>query len=58
MTIDSRQDRQCTMRRLLDYYLSLANRADRTIYPFHRRIPVRGTPAVPDLPPLGTRGDH
>lgn len=58
MTIDSQQDRRRTMRRLLDYYLSLADRADRTVYPFHRRIPVDGSAAMPDLPRLNTRSDY
>lgn len=58
MTTDSQQDRQRTMRRLLDYYLSLADRADRTVYPFHRRVPIDGIAAAPDLPPLNTRGDY
>jgi DNA-binding SARP family transcriptional activator len=57
MTVDSQQDRQGAMRRLLDYYLCLADHADRTVYPFHRRIPVDGTAGVPDLPPLNTRAD-
>jgi DNA-binding SARP family transcriptional activator len=58
MSMDSQQDRRGTMRRLLDYYLSLADRADRIVYPFHRRIPVDGTAAMPDLPPLNTRSDY
>jgi DNA-binding SARP family transcriptional activator/tetratricopeptide (TPR) repeat protein len=58
MTIDSQQDRRRTMRRLLDYYLCLVDHADRAVYPFHRRVPVDGTAAVPDLPLLNTRGDY
>lgn len=57
MTTDSLRDRRGTMQRLLDYYLSLADLADRAVYPFHRRIPIHGMAAAPDLPLLNTRGD-
>lgn len=58
MTVDSQPDRRRTMRRLLDYYLNLADRADRAVFPFHRRIPVDDSAAVPDLPSLSTRSDY
>jgi DNA-binding SARP family transcriptional activator/tetratricopeptide (TPR) repeat protein len=54
---DSTADRNLAIDRLLDYYLYLADQADRLVYPFHRRIPfvVRHIPA--SAPPLKTRGD-
>jgi tetratricopeptide (TPR) repeat protein/DNA-binding SARP family transcriptional activator len=54
---DSAADRDRAMDRLLDYYLYFADRADRLMYPFHRRLPVvvRHIPA--SIPPLRTRGD-
>jgi tetratricopeptide (TPR) repeat protein/DNA-binding SARP family transcriptional activator len=54
---DSAADRDRAMDRLLDYYLDFADRADRQMYPFHRRIPVvvRRIPA--STPPLRTRSD-
>ena len=60
---DSDADRDRTMRRLLDYYLCLADQADRALYPFHRRIPAIASdiPSVlvpPASPPLRTRLDY
>jgi tetratricopeptide (TPR) repeat protein/DNA-binding SARP family transcriptional activator len=46
---DSEADQDLAMERLLDYYLCLADRADRVAYPFHRRMPapVRNVPVAP-----------
>ena len=54
---DSETDRRRTIHRMLDYYLCLADRSSRVVYPFHRRLDVKLTyiPAV--VPPLSTRLD-
>jgi tetratricopeptide (TPR) repeat protein/DNA-binding SARP family transcriptional activator len=54
---DSAADRDSAMDRLLDYYLYFADRADRLMYPFHRRIPVAVRHVPASTPPLATRGD-
>jgi tetratricopeptide (TPR) repeat protein/DNA-binding SARP family transcriptional activator len=57
-TEDSVDDRQQTMRRMADYYIWLADSADRALCPFRRRYPaaVRYIPASP--PSLRTPHDH
>ena len=46
------------MRRLLDYYVSLASQADRIVRPFGPPLAVaRATTTSPSLPPLGTRSE-
>jgi tetratricopeptide (TPR) repeat protein/DNA-binding SARP family transcriptional activator len=54
---DSPADQDRAMDRLLDYYLFLADRADRLMYPFHRRMPVviRHVPA--SIATFGTRAE-
>ena len=39
-TVDSEQDRRLAMGRLLDYYLSLADRAHRIVNPFGRQVTI------------------
>jgi len=52
---DQEADRRRTIHRMLDYYLWMADRADRVVYPFHRRIEARLTYVPANLPPLGNR---
>jgi tetratricopeptide (TPR) repeat protein/DNA-binding SARP family transcriptional activator len=59
---DSEQDRRHAMRRLLDYYVRLAERADAVAYPFHRRMTIPASMIASNdmagpvlLPSLGTR---
>jgi tetratricopeptide (TPR) repeat protein/DNA-binding SARP family transcriptional activator len=54
---DSAADREHAIDRLLDYYLDLADRADRLMHPFHRRIPVTVGYAPANSPPWQTRAD-
>ena len=54
-TVDSEQDQRLARQRLLDYYLGLADHADRIIRPFDRRIAVRDAIASPSLPSMSTR---
>jgi tetratricopeptide (TPR) repeat protein/DNA-binding SARP family transcriptional activator len=54
---DTEEDRRRAMRRLVDYYLGLADQADRIVYPFHRRIPVPPRRVQAELPSLRTRRD-
>jgi DNA-binding SARP family transcriptional activator/tetratricopeptide (TPR) repeat protein len=54
---DSETDRRRTVQRILDYYLYLADRADRIVYPFHRRMDVQVTYLPANMPPLNTRDD-
>ena len=53
--VDPEPDRYAATRRLLDYYVALANHADRIVHPFGRRIKAPDTFAAPALPPLNTR---
>jgi tetratricopeptide (TPR) repeat protein len=53
--VDPEPDRQAATRRLLDYYLALADHADRIVHPFGRRSRTPAAPAAPALPSLGTR---
>jgi DNA-binding SARP family transcriptional activator/tetratricopeptide (TPR) repeat protein len=49
---DSEPERRRAVSRLLNYYLSAADQADRVLHPFRRRMPVpvsRPTPASPAL---------
>jgi DNA-binding SARP family transcriptional activator/tetratricopeptide (TPR) repeat protein len=49
---DSEPERRRAVSRLLNYYLSAADQADRVLHPFRRRMPVpvsRSTPASPAL---------
>ena len=51
-------DRRLALGRLLDYYLCLADQADRVVHPFGRRISVpRGAITPRALPPLRTRSE-
>jgi tetratricopeptide (TPR) repeat protein len=54
---DSESDRRRAVHRMLDYYLCLADRADRVVYPFHRRMDVRLTYIPANMPPLNNRDD-
>ncbi|MGH3246161.1 MAG: tetratricopeptide repeat protein [Trebonia sp.] len=54
---DSTVDRDRAMDRLLDYYLDFADRADRLMYPFHRRIPITVRHIPASTPLMSTRGD-
>jgi DNA-binding SARP family transcriptional activator len=54
---DSETDRRRTVHRMLDYYLCLADRADRIVYPFHRRMEAQLTHIPADMPPLDGRED-
>lgn len=53
--VDPEPDRQAVTRRLLDYYVALADYADQMVRPFGRRIKVPGTFGAPVLPTLSTR---
>src|SRR5207302_9647912 len=50
-------DRRRTMHRILDYYLSIAERAVDTVYPFHRKMDTELIYAPTILPSLNTRSD-
>ena len=54
---DSEPDRRRVIHRMLDYYLCLADRADRIAYPFHRRMDVQLTYVPESMPPLNTQDD-
>ncbi|HEX4834329.1 MAG TPA: tetratricopeptide repeat protein [Trebonia sp.] len=58
---DPEAGRRQAIGRLLDYYVSLAERADMLVHPFHQRIVPpsngNGTSAAPVLPELRTRQD-
>ena len=55
---DPEPEQRLAMGRLLDYYVCLADQADRVAHPFGRRIPVpRDMIAPPALPPLSTRSE-
>ena len=51
---DSEPDRRRVVHRMLDYYLCLADRADRIVYPFHRRMDAQPTYVPANMPPLNT----
>jgi tetratricopeptide (TPR) repeat protein/DNA-binding SARP family transcriptional activator len=53
--VDPEQDRQAATRRLLGYYLALADHADRIVHPFAQRVTADSTYTAPGLPPLSTR---
>jgi DNA-binding SARP family transcriptional activator len=55
--VDQEPDRQAATRRLLDYYLALADHADRVVHPFGRRVKMPDAFIAPALPALGTRGE-
>jgi tetratricopeptide (TPR) repeat protein/DNA-binding SARP family transcriptional activator len=54
---DRDADREATVRRMLDYYLCLADQADRLVYPFHRRLPAWHGRVPVNLPSPRTRRD-
>lgn len=54
---DGAAGREQAMDRLVDYYLYVADQADRLTYPFHRRLPVAVRHVPVSIPPLRTRGD-
>jgi DNA-binding SARP family transcriptional activator/tetratricopeptide (TPR) repeat protein len=55
---DPEPEQRLAMGRLLDYYVCLADQADRIAHPFGRRIPVQPDMiAPPALPPLSTRSE-
>jgi DNA-binding SARP family transcriptional activator len=54
---DSEEDRRLVIRRLLDYYLSMLDRASRVVHPFDRRIVLPESMSSPYVPPLRTRRD-
>ena len=55
---DPEPEQRLAMGRLLDYYVCLADQADRVAHPFGRRIPVpRDMITPPALPPLSTRSE-
>jgi DNA-binding SARP family transcriptional activator/tetratricopeptide (TPR) repeat protein len=54
---DGEPDRQRTVHRMLDYYLCLADRADRIVYPFHRRLEALLEYVPANVPPLSGRDD-
>jgi DNA-binding SARP family transcriptional activator len=47
--------RRQSIGRLLDYYLHTADLADRELYPFRRRMPVRAARPPPAVPALATQ---
>jgi DNA-binding SARP family transcriptional activator/tetratricopeptide (TPR) repeat protein len=49
--------RRQSIGRLLDYYLHAADRADRELYPFRRRMPVCITRPPSGVPAVATQGD-
>jgi DNA-binding SARP family transcriptional activator/tetratricopeptide (TPR) repeat protein len=54
---DSESDTRRAVHRMLDFYLCLADRADRIVYPFHRRMDARPEYLPASMPPLDTRDD-
>jgi DNA-binding SARP family transcriptional activator/tetratricopeptide (TPR) repeat protein len=54
---DPEPDQRQAVARLLDYYLYAADRADRVLHPFRRRMPVSVTHLPAASPALGTQED-
>jgi DNA-binding SARP family transcriptional activator/tetratricopeptide (TPR) repeat protein len=54
---DSEPDRRRAVHQMLDYYLCLVDRADRLVYPFHRRVDVQLNNIPANMPPLSNRDD-
>jgi DNA-binding SARP family transcriptional activator/tetratricopeptide (TPR) repeat protein len=54
---DPETEQRQAVGRLLDYYLYTADRADRVLYPFRRRMPVQVTQGPAAGPALGTQED-
>jgi DNA-binding SARP family transcriptional activator/tetratricopeptide (TPR) repeat protein len=54
---DSAAVQRQAVRRLIDYYLHTADRADRVLHPFRRRLAVRVAHLPAASPALGTPGD-
>ena len=54
---DPQAEQRQAVGRLLDYYLHTADRADRVLHPFRRRMPVPGTGRPAAGPALGTAPD-
>jgi tetratricopeptide (TPR) repeat protein/DNA-binding SARP family transcriptional activator len=54
---DPETEQRQALDRLLDYYLHTADRADRVLYPFRRRMPVRVARVPAVGPALGTQED-
>jgi tetratricopeptide (TPR) repeat protein/DNA-binding SARP family transcriptional activator len=52
--VDPESDRKAATRRLLDYYLALADHADQIVHPFGRRIKLPGAFTAPALPAMRT----
>lgn len=51
---DSESELRRAVHRMLDYYLFLADRADRIVYPFHRRMAARPEYLPASIPSLDT----
>jgi DNA-binding SARP family transcriptional activator/tetratricopeptide (TPR) repeat protein len=51
---DTEADRRQTIERILDHYLSTADRADRLLFPYERRDDLRLSRASPDPVPIDT----
>jgi tetratricopeptide (TPR) repeat protein len=58
LTRDTDDDRQRTMQRIVDYYLRLADSADRAIFPGRRRSPARIGHVTGSSPTLRTTRDY
>jgi DNA-binding SARP family transcriptional activator len=54
---DPEPEQRQAVGRLLDFYLHTADRADRVLHPFRRRMPVSVTHPPAASPPLGTQED-
>ena len=54
---DPEHEQRQAVARLLDYYLHTADRADRVLHPFRRRMPVSVTHIPAAAPALGTEED-
>jgi DNA-binding SARP family transcriptional activator len=54
---DPRPEQRQAVGRLFDYYLHAADKADRVLHPFRRRMPVSVTHPPAASPPLGTQED-
>jgi DNA-binding SARP family transcriptional activator len=54
---DPEPERRQAVARLLDYYLHTADKADRVLHPFRRRMPVSVTQPPAASPALGTQED-
>jgi DNA-binding SARP family transcriptional activator len=54
---DPEPEQRQAVARLLDYYLHTADKADRVLYPFRRRMPVSVTHLPAASPALGTQED-